>query len=96
MVDNASILCDLRITQPIYVVFMRLKEWLEETNIKPAEFSRRTGIKKNTLHNYLYGRRIPTIKFLPIIVKETKNDVGYKDFAAHKRETKKMEEENNE
>lgn len=59
---------------------MKLADYLETKNIKPAVFARKIGKHRSSVLRFCKGTRKPDIETLEAIHRETKGKVTAKDF----------------
>ena len=59
---------------------MQLNDYLTAEKIKPAEFARRIGRSRATVHNILHRERMPAARLVPQIQVATAGQVGFADF----------------
>lgn len=60
---------------------MKLEDWLKERGMPAAEFARRVGVNRCTVHLWLYKKAHPTYKNYLKIKKVTNNKVKYEEIS---------------
>jgi transcriptional regulator with XRE-family HTH domain len=63
---------------------MKLSDWLESRNITAAELARRLGVSRSTISKIIKGDRLPSVKLIQDIQKQTGGRVGFKDLTIRK------------
>jgi len=59
---------------------MKLKNYLQENQIKPSIFAGQLGVSPSTITRLLKGERTPRIGLVAQIAKATNNAVSFSDF----------------
>jgi transcriptional regulator with XRE-family HTH domain len=60
---------------------MRLATWLTKNGMSDADFGKKIGVERQTVHRYKLGERYPERSVLLAIHKVTKGAVTANDFA---------------
>lgn len=63
-------------------VTMKLRPYLDEKKISPADFAREIRVETASVHRYLTGERIPRMEILERIIQATEGAVQANDFFA--------------
>lgn len=66
----------------VMFITMKLRPYLDEQNITPADFARMIKVEPASVHRYLTGERIPRMEILGRIIQVTRGAVQANDFFA--------------
>ncbi len=61
---------------------MKLSEYIQDAGLGPKAFGKKVGVSRQTIHLWMAGKAMPSVKMIRNIEQATDGKVGFNDFVS--------------